>query len=169
MISEIEILAGNQNLALGKRYSLRPPPTSTERYADTSDKLTDGVYATRASSQRRSVAWQEGNPSVVIDLQAPEEIVAVSAHVLGGGARGIQFPENVRVALSLDADNWQHVATVASRAPNSDRSAQAYLTAHFDARACRFVKLDFQRRGWLVVDEIEVLAAPSLPTAGLQR
>ncbi len=165
MISELEILSGDKNMSLGQPYHLHPSPTSTDRYADSGSKLTDGIYVTTGNVPQRGVKWQEGTPSVVIDLQTPQEITTVAAHVLGQGARGIHYPERMRVSLSLDGDNWQQAATVVGTPSPGDTATEAYVTAQFDASACRFVKLDFERRDGLLIDEIEILGPPIPPPA----
>ena len=89
------------------------------------------------------------------------------AHVVGRGSRRTRGGENMRVSISHDGESWQQVASVSDEPSRGERSAAAYMTAHFDAKTCRFVKLDFQRRGRLVIDEIEVLAGKN-PVVFLQ-
>ena len=106
--------------------------------------------------------WRDGNPTIVIDLQAPEEIAAVSAHVPGRGDGGRSVRGSLHVSTSLDGHDWQPVATVAGELLANDQSPRAYVTAQFDARTRRFVKPVFQQRGGLLTDEIEILAAGPL-------
>ena len=74
---------------------------------------------------------------------------------------------NPNNSTDLDGDEWLPVPTVAGEPSVGEQSAgqqspRAYVTAQFDDRTCRFVKLDFQQRGGLVIDEIEILAAGPL-------
>ena len=88
-------------------------------------KLTDGVYATATTGHRRSVKWRDGNPTIVIDLQAPEEIAAVSAQVPGRVDGGRSVRGSLHVSTSLEGHDWQPVATVAGESLANDQSPRA--------------------------------------------
>lgn len=155
MFSEIEILAAGQNVAEGRSYHLRPGPASSAPYADTTGKLTDGKYTTSGFS--RAVGWQTDKPQVVIDLGLAVAVDEVSAHVLGGGPAGVHFPTAMSVSTSPDGLQWAPEQSTTDRPPETGRdAAQATLRVRFPPRPCRYVRLEFQRRGWLMLDEVEV-------------
>jgi len=155
MFSEIEILAGGENVAQGCSYHLRPGPASSAPYADTTGKLTDGQYATSGFS--RAVGWQTGRPRVVLDLGLAVAVSEVSAHVLGGGPAGVYFPAKMSVSTSTDGLHWEPDQDTAEHPPESGKDAgQATLRVRFPSRPCRYVRFEFERRGWLMLDEVEV-------------
>ncbi len=161
MFSEIEILAAGENVAGGRVYHLRPAPASSAPYADTTGKLTDGLYTTAGFS--RAVGWQTDRPRVVIDLGLPVAVSEVSAHVLGGGPAGVHFPATMSVSTSADGLHWEPDQTTTERPPETGHdAAQATLRLRFPPRPCRYVRLEFQRHGWLMLDEVEVYG-PSPP------
>ena len=161
MFSEIEILAAGENVAQGRSYHLRPGPASSAPYADTTGKLTDGQYTTSGFS--RAVGWQTDRPRVVIDLGLAVAVHEVSAHVLGGGPAGVYFPTAMSVSTSADGLHWEPDQPTTERPPETGRdAAQATLRVRFAPRPCRYVRLEFQRRGWLMLDEVEVYG-PSRP------
>ncbi len=158
MFSEIEVLAAGENVAQGRSYHLRPGPASSAPYADTTGKLTDGQYTTSGFS--RAVGWQTDRPRVVIDLGLAVAIREVSAHVLGGGPAGVYFPTAMSVSTSTDGLHWEPQQSTTERPPETGRdAAQATLRVRFPPRPCRYVRLEFERRGWLMLDEVEVYGA----------
>ena len=159
MFSEIEVLAGGKNVAEGRRYHLRPAPASSAPYADTTGKLTDGQYTTGGFG--RAVGWNTDRPQVVIDLGLAVTVNEVCGHVLGGGQAGVHFPKQMSVSTSVDGRHWEPDQSTAERPPESGHdSAQATLRVRFPSRPCRYVRLEFQRHGWLMLDEVEVYGPP---------
>jgi hypothetical protein len=155
MLSEIEVLAGEKNVAQGCSYHLRPPPASSAPYADTTGRLTDGQYATGGFS--RAVGWNTDRPRVVVDLGLATAVSEVSAHVLGGGPAGVHFPAKLSVSTSADGVRWEADQVAAEHpAENGRDRVAATLRVRFPPRPCRYVRLDFERRGWLMLDEVEV-------------
>lgn len=155
MFSEIEVLAAGENVAQGRSYHLRPAPASSAPYADTTGKLTDGQYTTAGFS--RAVGWQTDRPRVMIDLGLAVAVHEVSAHVLGGGPAGVYFPTRVTVSTSADGLHWEPDQASTERPPETGRdAAQGTLRFRFPPRPCRYVRLEFERRGWLMLDEVEV-------------
>lgn len=162
MLSEIEILASGKNVAHGRPYHLRPAPASAAPYADTSGKLTDGQYTTAGFS--RAVGWDKERPRVVVDLGLPVAVGEVAAHVVGGGPGGVYFPARVQVSTSLDGQRWEPDQATADRpAESGHEAAQATLRVRLAARTCRYVRLEFQRHGWLMLDEVEVYGPAQSP------
>ncbi|MEW6360333.1 MAG: DUF4855 domain-containing protein [Planctomycetota bacterium] len=160
MISEIEIVSNGKNIAPEGAYRLHPLPTSAENYADTTGKLTDGIYTTSDFGQGRAVGWNKGRPSITVDLCAPTEIAAVSAHVLGGGRAGVWFPKKMSVSVSPDGRTWQEFGATSDHPSEAgDEAARGFMTASAASTKCRFVKLVFDPHGWCMVDEIEIFGS----------
>ena len=157
VISEVEILSWGKNVAANAKYHLRPLPTSSEKYADTTAKLTDGIYTTSDFGQGRAVGWSKEQPCITIDLGSPTDIAKVSAHVLGGGPGGVWFPKKMSVATSLDGQKWETMGETTEHPPEvNNRFARGYMTVSAKPKKCRYARLQFDRHGWLMVDEIEL-------------
>jgi len=155
MLSEIEVLAAGKNVAQGRPYHLRPAPASSAPYADATGRLTDGQLTSAGWS--RAVGWNAERPRVVVDLGLPVTVAEVSAHVVGGGPGGVHFPAKLAVSTSLDGTHWEPEQATAERPPETGHdAAQATLRVLFPARSARYVRLEFVRRGWLMLDEVEV-------------
>ncbi len=157
MLSEVQILSAGQNLALGRPYTLQPAPTSSARYADNTGKLTDGVYSTEGSGWALCAGFDQGEPSVTVDLQVLKPIRLARAHLVGGGPGAVWFPEEMRVAVSVDGKQWFPVGATRERpAESGDKPAVGFMAVQFAPRQARYVRFQFVRRGWLMVDELEV-------------
>jgi len=155
MFSEMEVLAAGKNVAQGRPYHLRPAPASSAPYADATGRLTDGQYT--STGWGRAVGWNTERPRVVVDLGLPVSVSEVCAHVLGGGPGGVHFPTSLAVATSCDGVRWEAEQAVRACPPETGHdAAQATLRVLFPARPARYVRLEFTRRGWLMLDEVEV-------------
>ena len=99
---------GRVNIALGRRYTLEPPPNHgvTTDPADTV-QLTDGRHADGPLwTQRDAVGWSYANYVVVtIDLGAEAPISGASFDTAAGAA-GVQFPTAIMVLVSVDGRAW---------------------------------------------------------------
>lgn len=167
MISEIEVLSQGRNVAPGKNYHLRPAPASSAPYSDATGKLTDGMFSTSGFGQGRVVGWNAERPAVTVDLGLPVEVTRVTAHVVGGGRAGVWFPVKMSVAVSSDGQQWTKEVVTTQRppeptAPNAQESLQGHMTVEIPKQSCRYVRVQFDRRGWLMLDEIEVFG-PKAP------
>ncbi len=157
MLSEVQIFSGGCNIAQGMAYTVRPSPTSTAHYADNSGKLTDGVYSTPGSGWALCAGFDQGEPSVTVDLLATKRVRLVRAHLVGGGPGAVWFPEEMRVSISADGKKWLPVGVTRERPDESgDKEATGFMAVRFAPREARYVRLQFVRRGWLMVDEVEV-------------
>ena len=157
MLSEVQILSAGQNLVLGRPYTLHPAPTSSARYADNTGKLTDGVYSTEGSGWALCAGFDQGEPSITVDLQVLKPVRLVRAHLVGGGPGAVWFPEEMRVAVSPDGRQWFPVGATRQRPPETgDKPAIGFMAVRFAPRQARYVRFQFVRRGWLMVDELEV-------------
>ena len=157
MVSEVEALSGKENVAAGRSYSLLPPPTSEQKYAD-SGQLTDGAYARGPGGFRGFVGWSEAEPQIVVDLLQARPVRIVRAHLCGGGPAGVWFPQQVRVELSADGTTWSAPVVAAEHPAETGRDgAVGFMTARLpEAPPARYVRLTFVRHGWAMVDEVQV-------------
>lgn len=156
MLSEVEVLADGVNAAAGRPYHLTPQPDSEQKYADTGTRLTDGDISAPSVGWAKAVGWEQGVPTVVVDLLRPCRVDTVRVHCLGGGSGAVYFPRELRVATSTDGQTWSE-ETVISGAPAEAGNAQqvTYMTAQFPPRDARFLRVAAERRGWFMVDEVE--------------
>jgi hypothetical protein len=164
MLSELEVLSRGVNVAASRSYHLTPQPDSAQKYADTGTRLTDGVLSTAGGGWSRAVGWEQDGPIVTLDLLQPAQVDRVRVHCLGGGSGAVWFPRSLRVATSTDGQRWSE-ETVITGAPEEAGDAQqvAYMTAQFAPREVRYVRVAAERKGWFMVDEVEVYA-PEEPT-----
>ncbi|MGC9316743.1 MAG: DUF4855 domain-containing protein [Armatimonadota bacterium] len=161
MLSEIQVISEGRDVALGRSYHLVPPPTSEEPYADDGRRLTDGEYTASGAGWSRAVGWHQGRPEITIDLLQQERVALVRAHVLGGGNGGVLFPESISVATSVDGEVWTEEVTIREHpAESGHEHLAAYMEARLEPRTARWLRLRLARRGWAMVDEVEVYAAP---------
>jgi hypothetical protein len=156
MLSEIEVLGGGVNVAAGRPYQLTPQPDSEQRYADSGARLTDGDISRPSTGWAKAVGWNQGEPTVVVDLLRPCRVDMVRVHCLGGGNGAVYFPQELRIATSVDGESWSE-ETVVTGAPAEAGNAQqvTYMTARLAVREARFIRVAAQRRGWFMVDEVE--------------
>lgn len=157
MLSEVQVLSGGENLAAGRSYRTVPIPTSSAEYPDDGGKLTDGYHSRARHDWRKAVGWHDGSPEVVIDLLKPATVSTVRAHFQGGGAAGVCFPISVSVATSKDGKTWTEEATAEGLPKDAGSgSTGAFVDVALAPRSGRFVRVRAQRKGWLMIDEIEV-------------
>ena len=157
MLSEVQVLAGEDNLAAGRPYYLSPAPTSSAKYADDAAKLTDGEYSRSGDGWGKAVGWSTVDPEVVVDLLQPADVSIVRAHVLGGGQGAVFFPRTVSVATSLDGLAWsEDTSTDVFPTESGNESLAAFMSAQLDVRQARYVRVRLTRKGWAMLDEIEV-------------
>lgn len=162
MLNEVQVMAGEENVAAGRAYHFTPAPKSEQKYADDGVRLTDGEYYRGGSGWRESVGWQEVNPEIVLDLLRPQVVSVVRAHCSGGGHGGVHFPRSIEVATSLDGREWsEEVRTEDHPAETGDESPVAFMELRLEPRRARYVRLRVERRGWAMLDEIEVYSGAS--------
>lgn len=159
MLSEVEALSRDENVAAGCSYSLTSP-TSTVKYADNSSRLTDGDYSRRGDGWSKAVGWSEGSPQVTIDLLQPTPVGIVRVHCLGGGNGGVYFPRFLTITTSLDGQTWSDPVQTDGPPPEpGGQTLTTFLTAELPGRPARFVRMQAERKGWAMLDEVEVLGA----------
>ena len=161
MLDEIEVISGGRNVAAGLPYTVLPPPTSEENYADTTGRvLTDGRAGSTTFGAGKTVGWSRAEPVVTIDLGRTVEASLLRAHVLGGGLWGVWFPERITVSTSADGQAWHSAGEVTDHPAEPDepleRPVGASIDVPLDSPPFRYIRAAFQPHGWLMLGEIEV-------------
>lgn len=158
MLSEVEVLREGVNVARGTKYTLRPFPTCNTRYADNASVLTDGRYS--SAGWTGCAGWDKADPTITVDLQGQKAIAAVSAHLAGGGPGGVFFPKSVAFSVSDDGQSWRDLSVVTDR---PEETGNAVVPGSMGlslepAVEARYVRVHLERRGWVMVDEVEVMS-----------
>ena len=161
MLDEIEVISAGRNVAAGRSYTVLPPPTSEEDYADTTGRtLTDGHVGSTTFGAGKTVGWSRAGPAVTIDLGRAVEASLLRAHVLGGGLWGVWFPERITVSTSSDGDTWHPAGETTDHPAEPDeppeRPAVASIDIPLDSPPFRYIRAMFTPKGWLMLGEIEV-------------
>lgn len=157
MLSEIRVMSGGVNVALNQPYSINPPPTGEATYADTSGLLTDGAYAQAGAGWKTCAGFNTADPTVTLDLNVAQRVGAARVHVQGGGLGGVCFPEAVVVSTSVDGQTWSLAGETREHpSAGNNRAAVAFMGVTFEPRMARFVRFRVKRRGWAMLDEIEL-------------
>jgi hypothetical protein len=134
-----------------------PKPRAEAKYPDDGVKLTDGDVSRPSDWWSKAVGWDQGEPEVVIDLLRPVTVWLVRAHVLGGGPGGVYFPPVMAVATSEDGKTWGEERRLTTPPePTSQQPLVAFLELQLEPRRARYVRLRFERRSWLMLDEVQV-------------
>ncbi len=167
-----------ENIALGKAYSMSPPP-NYRLCSDPGDttQLTDGIYTTggRFWAEKSTVGWQGGKPVVItIDLGKAEPICGVSFNTAAGAA-GVTWPTQIFVLVSDDQKIYHEAGEITTlSALHHAPPASGYAVYRFWTDALRthgrHVMFVVAGGSYTFVDEIEVYrGAPALlnlPLAG---
>lgn len=174
---QFEKLVAPGNLILGKPLRFVPQPFDmaglTNDAKDVTD-LTDGQLTTRTDERiwfdRNAVLWQN-TPLVTMfaDLGQPQPIGSVVARFQGGGEQGsILFPNEIRVLLSNDGEDYYLVSSRHKAGPDDD-SGDAYRLPEENlawvhnfalpvGQKARYVALQVQHRNQFTCsDEIAVV------------
>ncbi|MCD6351601.1 MAG: DUF4855 domain-containing protein, partial [Armatimonadetes bacterium] len=182
MVSEVEVLSGGKNVALGRPYRLRPLPSAKVPHADDGLTLTDGVAAPAFA---RCVGWTEHEAAIVLDLGREADLRRVAAYVLGGGAGAVWLPRSVEVSVAAMKDLAQGIDPetadlAAMAAPDTDlvhwsppvkaalpaleegnTTVGLWAEAQLPAGKARYVRVAIRgSQGWLMVGEVAVWARP---------
>ncbi|MGI6355813.1 MAG: discoidin domain-containing protein [Lentisphaeria bacterium] len=124
-----DLTTGN-NLALGKRLQLVPPPDYhlTKDENDCLD-LTDGKLTSRSDDKvwfdRKAVGWYSGNGEAFIklDLGKPEKLDRVVIRCLGGTVGNFKFPSSFAAYVSRDGQTYHLARSMQKLMPGeSDQS-----------------------------------------------
>ncbi len=159
MLSEIRVMSGGENVALRQPYSVQPQPTGGEPYADNTGLLTDGFYS-KPGGWKSCAGFNKGEPAVTVDLGATRDIGAARLHVHGGGPGGVWFPSEVIVSTSSDGTSWTPAGTARDHPDEDGKTGVAtFMGVTFAPREARWVRFQIKRRGWVMMDELEVIPA----------
>lgn len=174
LASEHEAEDSPVNLALGRHYSLSPPPSYSLCTDDgDSTQLTDGIAAGCDWRRKSTVGWRypKSAPTVVIDLGAVVPIDEVHIHSIGGGRSGVRYPSHILLMVSDDGNIFHMAGGTDAFALPQDRQGGAkapripHIFSLIDLKTRgRFVSLTFAPDGaYLFLDEIEVRRAAHDP------
>ena len=113
-LGEIQVINEDENIALGKSYTLHPRPTGDGTLVDNFGKLTNGfLTAQGAISQWDPVAdfvalSPTAATTIQLDLNAVYPIKGARAHLLGSprDQEGANFPKQLTVQTSVDRITW---------------------------------------------------------------
>lgn len=157
MLSEIRVFSSGKNVAQNLSYSLNPQPVGEEAYADNTGLLTDGYYVKAGSGWKACAGFDKADPAVTADLGAVRRVQTARLHVQGGGPGGVRFPERIAIETSVDGAAWQPVGETSEHpAEEGEKAAAAFMGVAFEPRDARFVRFRVKRRGWAMLDEIEI-------------
>lgn len=157
MLSEVEVLTGAGTRATNASYMLQPAPSGDGKYSDNNGCLTDGTYS--LSGWKGCAGWNSGTPEITLNLQHETTVSLIVVHLVGGGAGGVYFPDQLEAHLSMDGTTWSLAGSSRDRPDDGrgDERRVGALTVRLDPpRAARAVRLVLQRRGWAMVHEVEV-------------
>lgn len=182
-VDEIKLTCGpprldwiEPNLAYRRPYIVEPE--FPRLYGDSGKMLTDGEMSTEGWTQGRSVGWSGRDATIFLDLRRVVRLDRVVVHCDGGGYASVVFPDSVRVAVSAEAPppavptsgfgappGRPEVCvthTVESifvdgerRVPPDRTAAWGHFSFAFEGVPARFVTVQFQHDGWLMISEIE--------------
>lgn len=161
--------AGRENIALGKPYTLSPPP-SYEYCTDPGDatQLTDGEYTVGYFwTQMSTVGWYLYSPQIVVDLGEVRAIDGIMINCPGGGRAGVKFP-TVTYLVSDDGERFHEVARLTPAGLRQDGTSwytHKFLADDLNTRG-RYVMIVLDKDGSTVfADELEVYPGDHDPNA----
>lgn len=152
------------NLAIGKSYTVFPPPNYPLTAAPTDrTALTDGVYTDAGIiwTQKTTVGWQEtGIVKITIDLKKVAVIDGITFSTAKGNFGDVNYPARIGAFVGPDEEHLRYVGDLAATV---DQAPVKYQTNRFSLQDIgakgRFVLLNVELNGrYLFCDEIEVFA-----------
>ena len=154
----VPVLTGN--LALGLAYELNPQPNS--KYADVDGgTLTDSKHASAEDLQHGWVGFDDGQPTITLDLGTVCKIDRIEASFLSYPAYGIALPASAELLVSQDGRRWIAYGMLSP----TETDAEVFELDTPQLRV-RYVRLGIARDGesWTFIDEIKVFGsiAPAL-------
>ncbi|MCX7918217.1 MAG: DUF4855 domain-containing protein [bacterium] len=151
-------------LSIGKPYAYSPSPDAN--YPDISfTKLNDFRYLPDTTTTLRVVGFQNVNPVITFNLQSTQLVQKVYGHFLGGNYSGISFPASMKVEVSTDSTNWQHVGTTSVRPTESGNAISGDMLVTFSPCYAKYVRITLTRNNtWVMIDEIQIYS-PVRPVA----
>lgn len=170
LLADDEQQAQRENIALGKPYTLSPPP-SYEYCTDPGDEvqLTDGEYTVGYFwTQASTVGWYLYSPQILVDLGQVYPIDGIMINCPGGGRAGVKFPATVTYYVSDDGERFHEVARLTPAGLVQDGSSwytHRFLADDLNTRG-RYVLIALEKDGSTVfADELEVYPGDHDPAA----
>ncbi|MBQ6620600.1 MAG: hypothetical protein IJH68_10710 [Thermoguttaceae bacterium] len=154
----------DENIALGKKYTLTPAPNGEDCLDDEDTiQLTDGETTQEYFwVQRGCVGWY-GRPwvDITIDLEK-EEPICSAAFTAAAGTAGVDWPLSASFFVSCDGEEWYFIGDLMmlDLEQNGARDASQYnkRTISASGLACkgRFAKIILHSNGYIFTDEIQI-------------
>lgn len=151
------------NLALGKPYTVFPPP-NYHLTAPPTDKrtLTDGVQSPKGIlwTYKSTVGWQNTRTvRILLDLKKVSVIEGITFSSAKGNMGDVNYPAKIGAFVGPDED---HLLYVGDLAVGVDHTPVKYETRRFSLKNIgakgRYLLLDVELKGfYLFCDEIEVI------------
>ncbi|MEE2752842.1 MAG: discoidin domain-containing protein [Candidatus Latescibacterota bacterium] len=144
------------NLALGRPYVFSEPANYKEtRDAGDTTQLTDGQTKPFPDG---FVGWSyaaSGVVEVTVDLGKTHKILLAGVRVRGGGLHSAHFPNRTTFLVSTDGLAFSEAGSIAnSMLPELQPGAiYSWLAVPVESPA-RYVRLSFDRRNYIIIDEI---------------
>jgi len=155
--------AERENIALGRPYTLSPPP-SYQYCTEPGDyeQLTDGEYTVGYFwTQASTVGWYLYSPQIIVDLGEVRAIDAIMINCPGGARAGVKFPRTVTYLVSDDGEGFHEVAQLTPAGLRQDGTAwytHKFLADDLNTRG-RYVMIVLEKSGSTAfADELEIYA-----------
>lgn len=121
---------------------------------DTNDaELTDGIFGSVADYEDTPwtgfSGWDSTVTAVTLDLGGLKAVYRAATNLFPAGKDGIQLPASIRMLLSVDGNTWMDMGVAEDEA-----GIKNYMLA--EAYQARYVRLEYQNQGWIILDEIQV-------------
>ena len=159
----------SNDLAYGKSYTYSREPNSG--YPDTGNKeLTDGIHAPGKQFSKEpewvgflalpnGAGTEREDIAVTLDLGRVESFEGVSIEYCYDGGASILLPDAVKVEISSDGTEWQTVVEGTGKDISGGGMLKSFVYSDREGMTARYVKFTTTptTRGWLFMDEIEVL------------
>ncbi|PWL44143.1 MAG: hypothetical protein DBY45_06015 [Clostridiales bacterium] len=156
----------SNNIAYGKLYEYNREPNTS--YPDKSNrKLTDGLHGAGVKFYDPEWVGFLGAPEgkedpeevvVTLDLGKDEDFQEICIEYGYWDAPHIYLPETIKIKLSSDRENWQTLAEGSGAECTGTGSVRRFSYANAEGMTGRYVRFTtMPDRGWLFMDEIEVL------------
>ena len=99
--------------------------------------------------------WNSTVTAVTLDLGGLKAVYRAATNLFPAGKDGIQLPASIRMLLSVDGNTWMDMGVAEDEA-----GIKNYMLA--EAYQARYVRLEYQNQGWIILDEIQVYGSHDL-------
>lgn len=160
--TSFSVAYANQNIALGKKYTLIPKPNNPNCAGPSDSTLTDGVCnkAEGFYTASTTVGWISATCTIIIDLESITPIGGLAFNTAGGSC-GVEFPSSILVFVSDDGKTYSFVGNLTTldkgKGPKVDAyNVYRYYTDNMKTHG-RYIAIVVNTSGqYTVVDEIKV-------------